>query len=198
MGRRNGYPRLDTRCIFSIVVGQQAPEKIFHPVDVNFAGHTLLSQVSTGSASESTSLLAKLSKLFTSNKQSSSPTATEQAQLFDLNVLLETADQVFVQQSGAGPPPQVLGWLGNKMPDIPNVQLVWGRDAGSHIPMLAIATPEALATLITENTARTELPEVIARKEKWEQSISNASSDYSRNQYIALRQIVPSGLTRLC
>lgn len=103
---------------------------------------------------------------------------------------LETAEQVFIQNSGEAIPEKVIRLLGKQVPELPNNKIVWSCDAGTRLPNATIVPEAELSQLITDNKQRLAIPSVAKRKQEWKKKLSIAKVEFKRQAYAQLIDVI--------
>ncbi|MDB2410397.1 hypothetical protein N9W57_07235 [Pseudomonadales bacterium] len=103
---------------------------------------------------------------------------------------LETAEQVFIQNSGEAIPEKVIRLLGKQVPELPDNKIVWSCDAGTRLPNATILPEAELSQLITDTKQRLAISSVAKRKQEWKKKLSIAKVEFKRQAYAQLIDVI--------
>lgn len=103
---------------------------------------------------------------------------------------LETAEQVFIQNSGEAIPEKVIRLLGKQVPELPDNKIVWSCDAGTRLPNATILPDAELSQLITDTKQRLAISSVAKRKQEWKKKLSIAKVEFKRQAYAQLIDVI--------
>lgn len=103
---------------------------------------------------------------------------------------LETAEQVFIQNSGEAIPEKVIRLLGKQVPELPDNKIIWSCDAGTRLPNATIIPEAELSQLITDTKQRLAISSVAKRKQEWKKKLSIAKVEFKRQAYAQLIDVI--------